>query len=373
MRTYFSLKKILSKLKYILEEEGVKIFIKRFTSFVLFSLRTFLYKNNINTELFEQLKKNNKCKRIFILGNGPSLNKTALHLLKSENVFVTNRFGLMLERLDFVPQYYSCIDDRVLSSIADEIIQLSKKVRYVFLPLIHPSSGRNFHKVFKDIGDVYWLILNKFSYSLDLPYAGINKSVTNCSLQIAAYMGFTEIYLLGVDMNYEDHKSVKKENNRDWTSNEDDDPNHFDPRYFGKGTKYHHPRLDETFKKWEEAKEFFKKKGVKIYNATVGGNLETFERVSLKDVIGISDKEEMMLFLKKFNITEYISLSLGDYFSNAKIIDSEEEFDNKTDQLITNAEIAVKLIPKVIFDYIPYGPIFNQYIFIKRENKLNDT
>jgi hypothetical protein len=273
----------------------------------------------------------------------------------------------MLERLDFVPQYYACIDDRVLSTISQDIEELDGKVKYLFLPYIHPSSGKNFYKLFKNLNNVYWLLLNKFSYSLDLPNAGINKSVTNCSLQIAAFLGFKEIYLLGVDMDYEDHISVVKENNRDWTSKEDDDPNHFDPRYFGKGTKYHHPRLDETFKKWEEAKIFFDKRGVKIYNATVGGKLEIFERVNLHDIFDYSAQEEMLLFLNKFRINEFKSINLIDYFESAFLLQKIEDWNNENKFVITNVDNALKLIPKVIFDYTPHGPIFGQYLFVKRE------
>ncbi len=366
MRTYFNLNKITSKITFIFKEEGFFIFAKRLIAFLLFYILTSLNINNAKLKLFKKLKNSKKDKRIFLLGNGPSLNKTPLFLLKNENVFISNRFGLLLERLDFVPQYYACIDDRVLSTISEDIFELSDKVEHIFLPLIHPSSGKNFYKVFKKIKNAYWLILNKFGYSIDLPYAGINKSVTNCSLQIAAYMGFKEIYLLGVDMDYEDHKSVIKENNRDWTSQEDDDPNHFDPRYFGKGTQYHHPRLDETFKKWEEAKTFFEEKGVKIYNATIGGKLEVFERVDFNNLFQYSEQEEMLLFLSKFNITKYISNNLNDYFKEAEKIDRYHQWDNSKYYIISDAETGVKIIPKVIFEYIPYGPIFGQYLFIKR-------
>lgn len=363
----------LSKIYFVVKEEGFKIFLNRVSRFILFYLKSAIYLSVVKNKLVLSKNLSHESQRVFILGNGPSLNRTPLHLLTNEKVFCSNRFSLMLERQNFSPQYYACIDDRVLSTIQKDIQEISQKVDYVFLPLIHPSSGKNFYKIYKKIKNVYWLVLNKFGYSLDMPYIGINKSVTNCSLQIAAYMGFKEIYLLGVDLDYEDHKSVKKENRRDWTSEKDDDPNHFDPRYFGKGTKYHHPRLEETFKKWEEAKEFFEQNGVKIYNATVGGKLEIFKRVNLKDVIGISDKEEMLLFLKKFDITKFISLNLTDYFPNALKINSEQSFDNNTDQIITDTKTAVKLIPKIIFDYIPYGPIFDQYIFIKRESNLNDA
>ena len=358
--------KIISKIKYIFIEEGLPILMNRIISYLIFTIKiNFMNKSN-DIEKWNSIKDIYKGERIFLIGNGPSLNKTPLYLLKQEHVFCFNRFILMFERLDYVPQYYACIDDRVLSTIPQDIEELSGKVKYLFLPYIHPSSAKNFYKLFKKLKNLYWLILNKFSYSLDLPYAGVNKSVTNCSLQIAAFMGFKEIYLLGVDMDYEDHKSVVRENNRDWTSKEDDDPNHFDPRYFGKGTKYHHPRLDETFRKWEEAKIFFKKKGVKIYNATVGGKLEVFNRVNLSDVININEKEEMLLFLRKFNIREFKSNKLIDYFPDAEIVVSGNRIVPGNELIISDTDTAVRSIPELIFDYIPYGPIFDQYIFIKR-------
>jgi hypothetical protein len=357
-----------SKINFIVKEEGIFIFLKRSVEYLIFQIKLFIvhpknYKNKYGN--IKNIFKNN---RIFIIGNGPSLNRTSLFYLENEHVLCTNRFMLMLERLNFVPQYYACIDDRVLSTITEDIINVSPRFKYVFLPSIHPS-GKNIYKLYNKLQNVYWLVLNKFGYSLDLPYVGINKSVTNCSLQIAAFMGFSEIYLLGVDMDYEDHKSVTKENNRDWTSKNDDDPNHFDPRYFGKGTQYHHPRLDETFKKWEEAKTYFESKGVKIYNATVGGKLEIFDRVNLKDIIGLNDREEMLLFLRKFEINDYISNNLIDYFHDAIVIKSPEEFNSKSEKTIMDTETAISLIPKKIFDYIPYGPIHGQYIFIKRRQE----
>jgi hypothetical protein len=363
------MKVVFYKFSFIIQEEGIFIFLKRSIEYLIFQIKLIFVPHNSYKKKYEGIKNQHKNKRIFIIGNGPSLNRTPIHLLENEHVLCTNRFMLMFERLNFVPQYYSCIDDRVLSTITEDIIKLSPRFKYLFLPSIHPS-GKNYYKYFKNIQNVYWLVLNQFGYNIDLPYAGINKSVTNCSLQIAAFLGFSEIYLVGVDMDYEDHKSVKKENSRDWTSNKDDDPNHFDPRYFGKGTKYHHPRLDETFKKWEEAKSFFEKKGIKIYNATVGGKLEIFERVKLNDIIGLNDDEEMLLFLKKFEINKYISNNIIDYFQDAVVIASPKEFDGNNEKIIMDTETAISLIPQKIFEYIPFGPIHGQYIFIKRRQEL---
>ena len=55
--------------------------------------------------------------------------------------------------------------------------------------------------------------------------------------------------------------------------------NHFHPSYFGKGKKWHDPKLDRVLMCYEKCKEEFENDGRKIYNATVGGKLELFERV----------------------------------------------------------------------------------------------
>ena len=54
-------------------------------------------------------------------------------------------------------------------------------------------------------------------------------------------------------MNYRIHKSAKLINSKgiDIQSQNNDDPNHFDPRYFGKGKKYHQPKkyvIENTIK-----------------------------------------------------------------------------------------------------------------------------
>jgi hypothetical protein len=62
-----------------------------------------------------------------------------------------------------------------------------------------------------------------------------------------------------------------------WISTEDD-PNHFDPSYFGAGKKWHDPQLDKVALNYQLARRVFERNGRKIFNATHGGKLEIFER-----------------------------------------------------------------------------------------------
>jgi len=58
------------------------------------------------------------------------------------------------------------------------------------------------------------------------------------------------------------------------------DVNHFHPDYFGKGKKWHDPKLHNVLKSYQLCKLMFEMNGRKICNATLGGNLQVFPRTS---------------------------------------------------------------------------------------------
>ena len=79
-----------------------------------------------------------------------------------------------------------------------------------------------------------------------------------------------------MDFHYEKSKSVIT-SGLTWQSTEDD-VNHFDPRYFGAGKKWHDPQLDKVKLNYELAKKVFESDGRQIINASVGGKLDLFPR-----------------------------------------------------------------------------------------------
>ena len=89
------------------------------------------------------------------------------------------------------------------------------------------------------------------------------------TLQIAAYMGFEEIYLLGMD-----HYNV---------GSVVDPRNHFSSDYFSDEEKAIYEGVAADFDSmnlaYQKAETYSRKHGFRIYNATRGGRLEAFERV----------------------------------------------------------------------------------------------
>ena len=236
--------------------------------------------------ILKSLKDKYAGKRCFILGNGPSLNKCDLNLLKDEYSFAVNGIFYKTKEMGYRPNFYMVEDNHVVYDNLKEIN--AYKCDYKFFPanyknIITPDETTIF--IPADLGfyrehHPYYCI-PRFSHDVsESIYTG--QSVTIMQLQMAYHLGFTEVYLIGMDFSYALPESTKVEG-CNYTSQEDD-PNHFHPDYFGKGKKWHDPKLDRVLMNYEKCKEAFEADGRKIYNATVGGKLELFERKNYSDL-----------------------------------------------------------------------------------------
>ncbi|MDD9952571.1 MAG: DUF115 domain-containing protein [Zetaproteobacteria bacterium] len=220
-------------------------------------------------------------KRCFIVGNGPSLRQLDLSKLRDEYSFGVNSIFLMQDYQDFRPTFYVVEDIRVMHENVEAINQY--QVPYKFFPTEYIDLIT--HKencLFFNMNRGFYENCPNFQvprFSTDCAeriYCG--QSVTTLNLQLAFFMGFAEIYLIGMDFEYHIPADATVEGNT-IRANADNDPNHFHPAYFGKGKHWHNPRLDLVEMNYQLAKMVCKNHQRKIYNATAGGKLEVFERV----------------------------------------------------------------------------------------------
>lgn len=199
----------------------------------------------------------------FILGNGPSLNNYDLELLKGKYTFAFNRF--YLADVSWKPTFYTVADDGIIQDYGEEIAEYIQEVKYPMFPSVHPN-GLKF-TVFVRGKNITWYMLHwgRFFLSENKMRAGLNGTVANVGIQIAAWLGFSTIYLLGVDMKWDIPESVININGRDLVSTEDD-VNHFTPNYFGQGHRWHVPKVDVMLEKLSELNVLLKKKGIQLIN-----------------------------------------------------------------------------------------------------------
>ena len=208
--------------------------------------------------------------RAVIIGNGPSLNKMDLSFLKDEITFGMNRIYLGFEKYDFTPTYYVAVNPLVLEQSMQEIRNI---------PAQRFLSARA--AAFMTESDDFILLksLDSPLFSRD-PAEGIweGYTVTFVALQLAYYMGFEEVYLIGVDHHFE---APGKPNEEIVACGED--VNHFHPAYFGEGVRWHLPDLVNSEYAYSLARFAYEAVGRSVYDATVEGKLNVFPKVDYRD------------------------------------------------------------------------------------------
>lgn len=233
-----------------------------------------------------KLKNKFEGKRAFIIGNGPSLNKINLDLLKNEYTFGVNSIFYKTKECGFKPTFYVVEDRHVLNDNIDEINNYNCDFR------IFPSQYRS---RIKNKRNAYFFNMNTGYYNKFSPYYCVprfscdagesvfcGQSVTMINLQLAYYMGFKEVYLVGMDHDYIIPKDFVVDGETIISTG--DDPNHFIPSYFGKGKKWHDPHLDRVERTYKYFRIVYEAKNLIIKNASVGGKLEVFERIEFKSL-----------------------------------------------------------------------------------------
>lgn len=213
--------------------------------------------------------------RCFIVATGPSLTIKDLDSLHDSDVycFGMNSCVLVLDRTKWVPNLFGIQDEFVYKSVEDKLngfsenllkgrILVSNTIKAIF------PSAKKYPKFY----------LHYLDHKYDRERTGKIKFSEECSnvvydgysvifslMQIAIYMGFNEIYLLGCDCNYKQEKQHFVETG------------HVDPYAMNVGERliYIHSKF----------KEFADSHGVKVVNCTRGGMLEVYPRKTLEEVL----------------------------------------------------------------------------------------
>ena len=165
--------------------------------------------------MFKNFKNKYDGDRCFIIGSGPSLPEENLSLLKNEKIFIVNKAYKALEL--GLPHYdfYVCVDKRVYEENSSEIQENTKFPRFynsAFLDSEYYWKGKRekFIPIFRheNKNSILYksLMLNIMPSDY---YDGWGKSATVVidAALIAFFLGFREIYILGVDLSYGNNKT----------------------------------------------------------------------------------------------------------------------------------------------------------------------
>ncbi|WP_198266402.1 glycosyltransferase [sulfur-oxidizing endosymbiont of Gigantopelta aegis] len=206
----------------------------------------------------QKLKNKFNNKRCFILGNGPSLNQCDLMLLKNEFTFASNGIIANISSDGFTPYFYVADDEFIINSLSGHI--KCSSIPYKFLPSIYIDKMEKNDKLIYFTEDFGFKQKNHPDYAhprfskncTDSLYSG--ASVNHLCLQLAFYLGFHEIYLIGMDFT-------------------------FDMANLSINQIIRNDSIDDIINDFSLAKETFENSGKRIYNASKGGNINLFNRV----------------------------------------------------------------------------------------------
>lgn len=261
------------------EDEALFIVKQNFKSVSLYSKEKFQNVIDLFDEIgqmqikdFEYLKKYKGIHNgeiCFLIGNGPSLTAKDLDIISDNRIKSVgcNRIYKIFGKTKWRPTYYIVSDNMVWD---DEKDNLPNESKY----LIRKSYNNQLSGINLDAQLYYTEFENYYpgypTFSDDMTkgiYGG--RTVMFSMLQIAVYMGFKEIYLLGVDFSW----------------GEDGRDTHFCKDYMNDElVKDTMCNKDEVHHAYIAAKNYADSHGIKIYNATRGGYLEVFERVNFDEI-----------------------------------------------------------------------------------------
>lgn len=181
-----------------------------------------------------------------IIGNGPSLKKYALNKINLPT------FGLNRIYLRYIPTYFVVVQRLVLDQWHRDIARLDT---YRFIPeryqdkyeldacWIKTKGGRN-KRFQKNLRHHMWE----------------GHTVTYVALQLAYWMGFSRVFMIGVDHDYGDAGEPNKVEVRDCP-----DDVHWAEDYFPEGFKWATPNLEKSTIAYQLAQEAYARNGREIY------------------------------------------------------------------------------------------------------------
>jgi hypothetical protein len=214
-----------------------------------------------------------KGEEIILICNGPSLNKTDFSKLRGRTIMGLNKIYLGFSKYKFYPNYYLAVNKEIISQSASAISRL-RCVNFI-------ASGNHEGKI--QSGPLtHWVKadLSPMGFSKDICF-GIHQgwTVTHAGLQVAYFMGFSRVIIVGMDhrYQYDGHPNELKEMTGP-------DVNHFCPDYF-RGCLWNNPDLSQAEDAYRIARHTYEEAGRAIIDCTVDGACKVFDKCSLEEVL----------------------------------------------------------------------------------------
>lgn len=250
---------------------------------IIISDRIHEFPHNLSWFLNTKVAKENKAKlenyhnvhsgeRCFIIATGPSLKQMDLSHLKGECTIGMNRGYLLNEIYDLNLNYLCVID------IINQLKQFTSEYQNTDIVSFYNWNCRNYITATENINYLKLNHRHKFIKNI-LNGFWYGHSVTFACIELAYYMGFKEVYLIGKDHSFNVSSDPKTVN----ISNGVDD-NHFFPNYYKKNMQWGTPYYYGEEIAYRLAKRAFEEDSRVIKDATLGGKLDIFDKIEYESL-----------------------------------------------------------------------------------------
>jgi len=259
---------------------------KLFNYVVKFSKPLRFFIDNITFSKKEQSKLNEFLSKegpdtLLLVANGPSLNETPLDKFDTLGAYSIglNKIYMIYDKTSWRPDVTFCINGLIAKQSWRDMLSNSKylilpwKVRFFIPKLIRDKL-------------LFFKMNNKQSFSVDVrKNVGSSSTVTAAALQFAYTMGVNRVVIVGMDHNFVTDKPANE-----ITTMKGPDVNHFSKDYFKDGALWGSPDLAGSEEDYSLAKVAFEQRGGRIYDATIGGKCQVFDKISINDALEMFKK-----------------------------------------------------------------------------------
>lgn len=226
-------------------------------------------RNRARLETFRDRHRGQRC---VLMANGPGLAKIDFRLLADQVTIAFNRSYVAFPSFGFTPSYFMTINDLVLEQFHADIAAL---------PMPKVLSWRR-RSLFAERDDVVF-VRTLFSWEDDFRTElrdgnPTGATVTYMALQLAYFMGFREVVLVGLDHRFA-HLGTPNAMAREA------DASHFVANYFPPGTRWELPDVHRMTVAYGRARRAYEAAGRRIIDASVDGACTVFEKAPLEEVL----------------------------------------------------------------------------------------
>lgn len=219
------------------------------------------------------LRERHAGERAVLVCNGPSLRAMDMSALRRETVIGLNKIFLGLPEFGWYPRYLVAVNRKVLEQSVAEIHALTC---IKFLANHCPD-------LYQD--DPLTHVLDTHDPPADFctdVTQGLHEgwTVTFAALQVAYFLGFRQVVIVGMDHRYR----FTGEPNAEATI-DGEDPNHFHGAYFGHGQKWDNPDLENSERSYRLARQVYERSGREIIDATLDGACQVFRKADYRRVL----------------------------------------------------------------------------------------